>query len=126
LLGSLPSSVEFKGYKILNNQTGEHDTKSSPENTVFAFKEIFGQRYDAMHDNIKYYPFTIESIGQNIVHKLSGQSSTKTPEQILTWIFNKITLDIQNKIGQKTINTVVSIPTFFDNNQRKRLKQSID
>ena len=51
---------------------------------------------------------------------------TKTPEEILTKIFNKIKFDVQNKTDQEVKNVIVSIPAFFDSNQRKSLKHSID
>ena len=51
---------------------------------------------------------------------------TKTPEEILTKIFNKIKFDVQNKTNQEVKNVIVSIPAFFDSNQRKSLKHSID
>ena len=74
-------------------------------------------------ETAKNYPpsRTITTIKRKmgIKHKQNIDGKDYTPEQISALILRKIKSDAENRIGQKVEKVVITVPAYFDANQRK-------
>jgi molecular chaperone DnaK len=97
-----PSVVAFtKDGQVLVGEPARRQAVSNPDNTVFAAKRKMGTDY-------KY--------------KILGKEYT--PQQISAYILQKIKTDAEAFLGEKIHKVVVTVPAYFDNNQRTATKDA--
>lgn len=99
---SFPSVVAFdKDGKLLVGEPARRQAVSNPENTIMAAKRKMGTSY-------KY----------NVLGK------QYTPQQISAFILQKIKRDAEEFLGDKVEKAVVTVPAYFDDNQRQATKDA--
>src|SRR3989338_8285892 len=99
---SFPSVVAFdKDGKLLVGEPARRQTVSNPESTIMAAKRKMGT-------NFKY---TI-------------QGKQYTPQQISAFILQKIKKDAEEFLGEKVEKAVITVPAYFDDNQRQATKDA--
>ncbi len=132
--------------KILENQEGNRTTPSivaisktgdrmvgllakrqavtNAENTIFSVKRLIGRRFedDEVQRDIKLLPYKLEKSGDGAVVKMSGKNYR--PEEISAMILQKLKHDAEAKIGEKIEEAIITVPAYFNDNQRKATKDA--
>src|SRR5216684_2219424 len=99
---AFPSYVAItKDGQLLVGEPARRQAVSNPENTVTAFKRKMGQDY-------KY----------NLVGK------EYTPQQLSGFILQKVRKDAEAYLGEKVEKAVITVPAYFDDNQRQATKDA--
>ena len=99
---AFPSVVAFtKDGQMLVGEPAKRQAVSNPEGTVMAAKRKMGT-------NFKY----------NIYNK------EYTPQQISAFILQKIKRDAEAFLGEKVDKAVITVPAYFDDNQRQATKDA--
>ncbi|HIH16927.1 MAG TPA: molecular chaperone DnaK, partial [Candidatus Diapherotrites archaeon] len=99
---AFPSVVAFtKDGQVLVGEPARRQAVSNPEGTIMAAKRKMGTDY-------KY--------------GVSGKDYT--PQQISAFILQKIKKDAEEFLGEKVEKAVVTVPAYFDDNQRQATKDA--
>ncbi len=99
---AFPSVVAFtKDGQVLVGEPARRQAVSNPEGTVVAAKRKIGTGY-------KY--------------KILGKEYT--PQQISAFILQKIKRDAEDFLGEKINKAVITVPAYFDDNQRQATKDA--
>ncbi len=99
---AFPSFVAFtKDGQVLVGEPARRQAVSNPEGTVYGAKRKMGT-------NHKYHIYGKEY----------------TPQQISAFILQKIKKDTEDFLGEKISKAVITVPAYFDDNQRQATKDA--
>ncbi|MBN1544640.1 molecular chaperone DnaK [Candidatus Woesearchaeota archaeon] len=99
---AFPSVVAFtKDHQMLVGEPARRQAVSNPERTITAAKR---------------------KMGTNFKYKMN--SKEYTPQQISAFILQKIKKDAEEFLGQKVDKAVITVPAYFDDNQRQATKDA--
>ncbi len=99
---AFPSVVAFtKEHQMLVGEPARRQAVSNPDNTLTAAKRKMGT-------NFKYH--------------INGKDYT--PQQISAFILQKIKNDAEEFLGEKVDKAVITVPAYFDDNQRQATKDA--
>jgi molecular chaperone DnaK len=99
---AFPSVVAFtKDGKMLVGEPARRQAVSNPENTITKAKRKMGT-----------------------THKYKVNDKDYTPQQISAFILQKIKKDAESYLGEKVEKAVITVPAYFDDNQRQATKDA--
>ncbi len=99
---AFPSYVAFtKDDQLLVGEPARRQAVTNPEGTLFAFKRKMGQD-----------------------HKYKVHGKEYTPQQLSAFILQKIKRDAEAYLGEKVEKAVITVPAYFDDNQRQATKDA--
>jgi len=99
---AFPSVVAFtKDGQILVGEPARRQAVSNPEHTIMAAKRKMGTSY-----------------------KYNVNGKEYTPQQISAFILQKIKKDAEEFLGDKVNKAVITVPAYFDDNQRQATKDA--
>ncbi len=99
---AFPSVVAFsKDGQILVGEPARRQAVSNPEHTIMAAKRKMGTSFKYNIDGKEY-----------------------TPQQISAFILQKIKKDAEEFLGEKVNKAVITVPAYFDDNQRQATKDA--
>src|SRR3989344_7246297 len=99
---SFPSVIAFtKDGQVLVGEPAKRQAVSNPDRTFTAFKRKMGTDY-------KY--------------KVGGKEYT--PQQLSAFVLQKIKKDAEEFLGEKVEKAVITVPAYFDDNQRQATKDA--
>ncbi|MEK6826114.1 MAG: molecular chaperone DnaK [Nanoarchaeota archaeon] len=99
---AFPSVVAFtKDGQVLVGEPARRQAVSNPQRTITAAKR---------------------KMGSNHKYKIHGKEYT--PQQISAFILQKIKKDAEEFLGEKIENAVLTVPAYFDDNQRQATKDA--
>src|SRR3989338_6521267 len=99
---AFPSVVAFtKDGQMLVGEPARRQATSNPERTIFAAKRKMGKDF-----------------------KYRINSKDYTPQQISAFILQKIKKDAEEFIGEPIRKAVITVPAYFDDNQRQATKDA--
>lgn len=98
---------------------------TNPENTIFGVKRYMGHKYDdaAIQSDMKASPFKINK-GEGNGVGITMQDKEYRPEEISAMILKKIKTDVEEKLGEKVTEAVITVPAYFDDAQRQATKDA--
>ncbi len=99
---SFPSVVAFtKDGQVLVGEPARRQAVSNPEGTIITAKRKMGTSY-----------------------KYSVRGKEYSPQQISAFILQKIKKDAEEFLGEKVEKAVITVPAYFDDNQRQATKDA--
>jgi molecular chaperone DnaK len=99
---AFPSWVAFtEDSQVLVGEPAKRQAVSNPERTITAAKR---------------------KMGTNFKYTINGK--TYTPQQISAFILQKIKRDAEKFLGEKVDKAVITVPAYFDDNQRQATKDA--
>ena len=98
---AFPSVVAFKDGELIVGEPARRQAVTNPENTIFNAKR---------------------KIGTDHVFKVNDKEYK--PQQISAFILQKIKKDSEAFIGEKIEKAVITVPAYFDDNQRQATKDA--
>lgn len=99
---AFPSHVAFtKEGQVLVGEPAKRQAVSNPKNTFTSFKR---------------------KMGTDFKYKANGKEYT--PQQLSAFILQKIKKDAEEFLGEKVEKAVVTVPAYFDDNQRQATKDA--
>ncbi len=99
---AFPSVVAFtKDGQVLVGEPARRQAVTNPERTFTGFKRKMGTDYKYKIDNKEY-----------------------TPQQLSAFVLQKIKKDAEAFLGEKVEKAVITVPAYFDDNQRQATKDA--
>jgi len=99
---AFPSVVAFtKDGKMVVGEPARRQAVTNPDKTITKAKRKMGSNYKYKIDNKEY-----------------------TPQQISAFILQKIKRDAESFLGEKVEKAVITVPAYFDDNQRQATKDA--
>lgn len=98
---------------------------TNPQNTIFGVKRYMGHKYrdEAIQSDLKASPFKI-SKGESDGVAITMNDKDYRPEEISAMILKKIKADVEEKLGEKVTEAVITVPAYFDDAQRQATKDA--
>ncbi|PKS11502.1 hypothetical protein jhhlp_003267 [Lomentospora prolificans] len=123
-----PSYVAFTENERLVGDAAKNQAAANPTNTIFDVKRLIGRKFDEkeVQSDIKHFPFrVVNKEGKPIVRvEVSGNDKDFTPEEISAMILGKMKDVAEGYLGKKVTHAVVTVPAYFNDNQRQATKDA--
>jgi len=121
-----PSIVAFtKKDERLVGLLAKRQAVTNPENTIFSVKRLIGRRYndEEVQKAKKYLPFKLVPGGHTDV-KIEAKGKAYSPQEISAMVLQKLKKSAEEHIGEKISDAVITVPAYFDDNQREATKSA--
>ncbi len=121
-----PSVIALsKGEERLVGLLAKRQAVTNPENTLYGIKRLIGHKFEdaGVQGDIKTTPFKIEKASNGGVEVKMGEK-TYRPEEISAMMLQKLKTDAEAKIGEKITEAVITVPAYFNDDQRKATKDA--
>ncbi len=120
-----PSIVAInKANERLVGLLAKRQAVTNPTNTLFSIKRLIGRRFEdeEVQRDLKNMPFKIKQAGAGVKIEMSGKDYT--PQEISAMVLGKLKADAEEKLGEKIIEAVITVPAYFDDAQRQATKEA--
>jgi len=121
-----PSIIAIaKNKERLSGLLAKRQSVTNPENTLFGIKRLIGHKFEdaGVQGDIKTSPFQIQKASNGGVEVKMGEKIYR-PEEISAMLLQKLKADAESKIGEKITEAVITVPAYFNDDQRKATKDA--
>lgn len=121
-----PSTVAIsdKGERLVG-QIAKRQAITNPENTVFGVKRLIGRKFDSpeVKNDINILPYGIEKAENgDVCIKLRGKDYS--PAEVSSYILADIKKSIEEYLGEKVTDAVITVPAYFNDSQRQATRDA--
>jgi len=109
---------------MLVGEPARRQAVTNPTNTLHSIKRLLGRRYEdkEVQEMKKHVPFEILKDGERI--KVKMQDKEYALPEMSAMVLQKLKADAEEKIGEKITEAVITVPAYFDDNQRQATKDA--
>ncbi|RVX73692.1 78 kDa glucose-regulated protein [Exophiala mesophila] len=123
-----PSYVAFTDEERLVGDAAKNQYASNPTRTIFDIKRLIGRKFsdkDVTRD-AKHFPFKVVNQDEKPVVsvEVQGKARTFTPEEVSAMVLGKMKEVAESYLGKKVTHAVVTVPAYFNDNQRQATKDA--
>lgn len=106
-----------------------HFTKVSRNLLIFLHRRLVGRRFStdpSLQQDIDQLPYDVVNKDDNprIKIQIKGKEKLISPEEIQSEVIKKLKHDAEGYLGEKVKNTVITVPTYFNDDQRQAIKDA--
>lgn len=95
---------------------------TNPKNTINLIKRFMGGTYDEVKDNISHIQYDV--INKNGYPRIPINGKEYSPEELSAMILGKLKKCAEDYIGETVTDAVITVPAFFNNDQREATKRA--
>ncbi|MDO8452388.1 MAG: molecular chaperone DnaK [bacterium] len=112
-----PSVVEPT--KSLVGDVAKRQMILNSANTVYSVKRLMGRRFEdpEVQKTVKLVPYEIKK-GKADMAVVRVVDKDYTPQEISAFVLRKLKKDAEDYLGEKVESAVITVPAYFDDNQR--------
>jgi molecular chaperone DnaK len=119
-----PSVVAFsKSGERLVGQVARRQAVTNPRNTVYSIKRFMGRKYDEVGAEIKLVPYEVMR-GPNGDARVKIEGKEYSPPEISAVILQKMKQTVEDYLGEKVTEAIVTVPAYFNDAQRQATKDA--
>ncbi|KAI9818888.1 MAG: ATPase with role in protein import into the ER [Pycnora praestabilis] len=123
-----PSYVAFTDEERLVGDAAKNQYAANPKRTIYDIKRMIGRKFSDkdVQGDMKHFPFeVVQKDGKPSVKvDVSGSEKTFTPEEISAMVLGKMKEIAESYLGKKVTHAVVTVPAYFNDNQRQATKDA--
>ncbi|KAJ4199542.1 ATPase with role in protein import into the ER [Fusarium solani] len=123
-----PSSVAFTKEGRLVGDSAKNQAAANPRNTIFDIKRLIGRKFSEseVQKDIKHFPYKVISKDDKPVVQveIDGADRQLAPEEVSAMILGKMKQVAESYLGKKVADAVVTVPTYFNDNQRQATRDA--
>ncbi len=122
-----PSIVAFtKNGERLVGQVAKRQAITNPENTIYSVKRFMGRRWSdpEVQRSKSLVSYKIAEGKNDGVDIVLSDGKHLTPPEISAMILGKLKTDAEAFLGDKVTQAVITVPAYFDDNQRQATKDA--
>lgn len=111
--------------KRLVGQIAKRQAITNPENTVFGVKRLIGRRFSSaeIQKDKTILPYKIEEAPNGDV-KINIRGKQYSPAEISSFILAHIKSYVEDYLGEKVNDAVITVPAYFNDSQRQATKDA--
>lgn len=118
-----PSVVAYKDKEILVGIAAKRQAVMNPKNTIYSAKRFIGHRMDEVEKDVKMVPYEVKEGKQGRV-AITVNGKSMFPQEISAQVLMKLKKDAEAFLGQPVTKAVITVPAYFDDNQRQATKEA--
>jgi len=120
-----PSIVAFtdKG-EVLVGESAKRQAVTNPEKTIYSIKRIMGLMCDEPKADEAKERLPYHVIDRNGACAIEVAGKTYTPQEISAKVLMKMKKDAEAYLGETVTDTVITVPAYFNDAQRKATKEA--
>ncbi len=118
-----PSVVAYKDKEILVGIAAKRQAVMNPKNTIYSAKRFIGHRMDEVEKDVKMVPYEVKEGKQGRV-AITVNGKDMFPQEISAQVLIKLKKDAEAFLGQPVTKAVITVPAYFDDNQRQATKEA--
>ncbi|SLM36983.1 glucose-regulated protein [Lasallia pustulata] len=123
-----PSYVAFTDEERLVGDAAKNQYAANPKRTIFDIKRLIGRKFSDkdVQADMKHFPFRVtNSDGKPVVTvEVQGTDKSFTPEEVSAMVLGKMKEIAESYLGKKVDHAVVTVPAYFNDNQRQATKDA--
>jgi len=119
-----PSVVAFaqSGEQLVGG-AAKRQAITNPQKTVFSIKRFMGRRYNEVTREIEEVPFEVAR-GENDTARVDIDGKHYSPPEISAMILQKMRQTVEEYLGEKMPQAVITVPAYFNDSQRQATKDA--
>ena len=121
-----PSVVAFndKNEKLVG-QIAKRQAITNPKQTIYSVKRILGNDFDSasVQEDIKAFSYEVVKGSNNSAQIKIGDKNFSAAE-ISAFILQKMKLTVEDYLGEKVTQAVITVPAYFNDTQRQATKDA--
>ena len=95
---------------------------TNPKSTINLIKRFMGGTYDEVKDNISHIQYDV--INKNGYPRILVGGKEYSPEELSAMILSKLKKCAEDYLGETVTDAVITVPAFFNNDQREATKRA--
>ena len=115
-----PSVVCLKNGEHKVGQAANRQRVVNPLETIYNIKRFMGNDYNACKEVISRVPYKVNNV--NGKPRIEVEGREYSPEEITSFILNKMKKTAEDYIGETVTDAVITCPAWFDNAAREATK----
>ncbi|MCJ1291315.1 ATPase with role in protein import into the ER [Xylographa carneopallida] len=123
-----PSYVAFTDEERLVGDAAKNQYAANPKRTVYDIKRLIGRKFNDkdVQADMKHFPFKVTNVDgkPSVTVEVSGKDRSFTPEEVSAMVLGKMKDIAESYLGKKVENAVVTVPAYFNDNQRQATKDA--
>jgi molecular chaperone DnaK len=96
---------------------------TQPERTIYSVKRLMGRGVADIQDELKLFPFRIDSTSKNVIRVRLGDKFF-TPPEISAFILRELKNWAEAYFGESVGRAVITVPAYFNDAQRQATKDA--
>lgn len=118
-----PSVISFtKDGERKVGSAAKRQQVTNPKGTINLIKRFMGGTYDEVKDNISHIQYDV--INKNGYPRVSVYGKEYSPEELSAMILGKLKKCAEDYLGETVTDAVITVPAFFNNDQRDATKKA--
>jgi len=118
-----PSVVAKKDEQILVGIPAKRQALVNPTQTIFSAKRFMGRKFNEVKEEMEEMPFEFAK-GPNNAVMIKFEGKEVRPAEIAAKVLGKLKADAETFLGGKVTKAVITVPAYFDDEQRKATKDA--
>ena len=119
---TMPSVVAFTDDEVRVGDPAKSQAITNPKNTICSIKRLMGEPYRQAKEEISRFPFSV--VDKNGYPCVDVNGQTYTPQEISAMILRRLKKTAEDYLGKEVTEAVISVPAYFNDNQRKATKEA--
>ncbi|MCJ1339569.1 ATPase with role in protein import into the ER [Bachmanniomyces sp. S44760] len=124
-----PSYVAFNDEERLVGDAAKNQYAANPQRTIYDVKRMIGRKFSDkdVQSDMKHFPFRVtkdKSDKPEVTVEVNGKDRSFAPEEISAMVLGKMKEIAESYLGKKIDNAVVTVPAYFNDNQRQATKDA--
>ncbi len=119
-----PSVVSFKkdGERLVGT-AAKRQAVTNPQHTIYSIKRFMGRMYSEVSNEISEVLYKIQQ-GKNKDVRIKIENKTYSPPEISAMVLQKMKQIVEDYLGEKVTEAVITVPAYFNDSQRQATKNA--
>ncbi len=115
-------SIDADG-SIIVGEPARRRLLTQPERSIYSVKRLMGRGVADIQDELKLFPFRIDTSSKNVIRVRLGDKFL-TPPEISAFILRELKNWAESYFGERVDRAVITVPAYFNDAQRQATKDA--